>query len=86
MSGSPIKTFFGWCLMAVGALIAVSAGLCTAWFVAIGAIGATDPHTDQAWLPFAIWAFAVGSVPIALGVGLLVLGRRLSRKGGGRGR
>jgi hypothetical protein len=75
MSGSPIKTFLGWCLMAAGGLIAISAGLCTAWVV-ISTAGSGAGATAA----LAAVSLLFSALPIAIGVGLFVVGRDLSRR------
>lgn len=82
ISPSPLKIFFGWLLMAVGGLIALTCGLCTLGFTfgcTMAAIAA-GPHTDQNWLGSGMLGLAIGAPPTAIGAGLFVLGLKLARK------
>jgi hypothetical protein len=68
-----MKAFFGYILMAVGALIAVLCGLCTVvWLVA----GFRDLFRDES---LGLLTLIVGVLPTSIGVGLFLWGRSLAR-------
>ena len=72
---SQTAVFFGWLLMAVGGLIALTAGACSLLFlVSMGTAGSWDGLSGLLLL-----MLIFGGVPILIGVGLIYAGRRISR-------
>jgi hypothetical protein len=72
-----MRRFFGGLLVALGILIAGLGGLCT--LVIVGAAfvdGESFINAIQATIGFA----RIGSIPIAIGVGLIFAGRGLLKK------
>ncbi len=81
---SPVWRFFGWLLMAAGALIAGAAGLCSAVYLMILLPDLFGPSRD-AYAQTFIWIVpVVGGVPIAVGLALFFGGRAMLRRGGGK--
>jgi hypothetical protein len=74
-----VRRLFGWLLIAIGGLIATLCGLCTLAFVFIGVASSAQSSGGGAGLVGL--ALIVGGIPIALGVGLIFLGRWLLRSG-----
>jgi hypothetical protein len=73
---NPVAVFFGWLLLAVGVLIAGTAGLCT-----LAVLGSTFPHAAPAeFIGMAVMALIFGGVPASVGVGLFFIGKMLLRK------
>jgi hypothetical protein len=70
-----MKAFFGWLLIAAGGLIAVTCGLCTLSFAGIMISGNLSALPGSLGL-----CLMFGGPPIALGVGLILIGRSLVRK------
>lgn len=89
MSASPIRTFFGWILMAVGGLIALTCGLCTVAGVTIGLHQRrTDPHNIISATALVQMSLVFGGAALG-GIGLFVGGLQLTKKprtGGDHGR
>jgi hypothetical protein len=82
ISPSPVKVFFGWCLMAVGGLIALTCGLCTFGFVVVGVIGAFGRYGGG---PFSmisslLAALMFGGLPTLVGAGVFIAGREMTLK------
>ena len=85
----PIRRFIGYALAAVGALIAVSAGLCTGWVllsmvsnVLTGVHQAGDETMRAAAVQMlsGVWVpIIVGGIPIAVGVVIFIAGWRLAK-------
>ncbi len=74
---SPAVVFLGWLLMAVGALIALTTGACTAWVLAgLFANGSGGYGSAGGW---ALLSLLFGGVPCLVGLGLFFGGRRLAR-------
>lgn len=73
---SPAVVFFGWLLMGIGGLIAVTAGACSLYFLA-GLLGAGDGLDGLVSGLGLILIF--GGVPIAVGLALIYAGRVISR-------
>ena len=75
--GAAVLRFFGAALMAIGGLIAILSGLCTAWgglqFLTGDMAGGNFGQTLGLVAVF-------GGIPIAVGVGLYFLGRWIGRK------
>lgn len=66
--------------MAVGGLIALLCGLCTAGYVVMGAASLGKGGEEGAYGPiFMIASLLVGGVPTAIGAGLFVAGRALRK-------
>jgi hypothetical protein len=82
MSGAPHRMtatrFFGGLLMAAGGLIAVSAGLCSAFVTFVG--------MTQSGSGLAPLVLLFGGIPFAIGLALFFVGRGLFREkpGGGQ--
>jgi hypothetical protein len=72
--GRAIAKLFGALLMAAGGLIAGLCGLCSAVF--LFSIAASDPGGVSG---MAMVALIVGGIPIAVGVGLFMAGRKVWR-------
>lgn len=72
-----MKVFFGWILMAVGGLIALTCGLCTLGVAAYGVSGQAGSPPGP--MSVVMMALIFGGVPTAAGVGLFILGLRLTR-------
>jgi len=71
--------FFGWLLMGIGGVIALSAGACTLIFgVQMIQSSLQYPQSVSGSL-FLILIF--GGIPIGVGVGLFIAGRALARSG-----
>lgn len=68
----PVRTFFGVALVAVGAMMMVLCGLCTAVFF----IGGLIPHGDAS---FSGLSLVIGGIPTAIGVALFLVGRGMLR-------
>ncbi len=68
----PMRTFVGGAMMAIGGLVAVLCGLCTATFM----VAAMVPGGDKG---FFVMALVIGGIPTAIGVGLFVAGRAILR-------
>jgi hypothetical protein len=74
--------FFGWLLMAMGGLIALTAGACTL-IVGGQMIWASLQYAQG--IPGSLFLILIfGGVPIMVGIGLFIAGRALARSGGGR--
>lgn len=73
---SQVAVFFGWLLMAVGGLIALTAGACSLLFVA--SMFGNRPGFDGLieMIPLIL---IFGGVPFAVGTGLVIVGRRISK-------
>ena len=74
---NPVMAFFGWLIMAVGALIFLAAGACTVAFNVAGA-SQTDPGGVVSLL---LMSLAFAAIPLAIGAGLVVLGWLMARPG-----
>ena len=83
-TASPTARFFGAALMAVGGLIAVLSGLCSAGFLIVIGISALDQHavTPGSVIGGLLSLLLFDAVPIGFGVGLFLWGRYL--RGGSR--
>lgn len=75
---NPVAQFFGWLLMGVGALIALTTGACTAYFLTAPVLGAGMGSAGE-FLGWAVMVLAIGGLPCLVGVGLFFIGRALSR-------
>ena len=74
------REFFGYALMAVGALIAGLCGLCTLTYFVMGAASLGKGGEEGGYAPIMMIAsVVVGFVPIMVGIGLFVGGRSLRR-------
>lgn len=73
---SQVAVFFGFLLMAVGGLIALTAGACSVMVLAsMGTAGSWDG------LPGLLMSVLVfGGVPFAAGAGLVIIGRYISKR------
>lgn len=67
---SPVRRFFGFALLSVGALIATLCGLCTGFFMVAGIVDQREMF---------VMALVIGGIPTAIGVAMVVFGRRLLR-------
>ena len=76
------RRFFASLLMAVGGLIAILCGGCTAFFLgtAIFALFAAGGEGASTPLVPGLTAIFVGGLPTALGVALFLWGRRMKRR------
>ena len=77
----PVIKLFGALLMAVGVLIAVLSGLCSLAFLGTAILNVVQHPSLNAQgvaiiLPL---VFVIGGIPVAIGVGLVILGRQLFR-------
>ena len=79
ISPSPVKVFFGWCLMAVGGLIALTCGLCTLGFMAAGAVSAIKGGGAFAGVQAIAVSLMFGGLPTAIGAGIFVVGWKMTR-------
>lgn len=83
MSGAPpprmtAARFFGGLMMAAGGLIAVSAGLCSA---VVSVMGLTDGGNTTELITMGLpLVLLFGGIPIAIGLTLFFVGRRLYRE------
>ncbi|MFT4913672.1 MAG: hypothetical protein ACI9YM_002273 [Brevundimonas sp.] len=75
---SPVAALLGWLLIAVGGLIATTAGACSVFALA-AALSGGDTFIDSLGTALPI-ILPVGGIPLAIGVGLVVLGRRMSAR------
>ena len=75
---NPVVRFFGWLLMGIGGLIAVTAGACSLYFL-VSMVASTGSGGFGGVLGSLGLVAAFGGVPIAVGVGLFVAGRAISR-------
>ena len=80
---NPAVVFFGWLLMGIGGLIAVTAGACSLYFLA-GVLGAGGGGGLDGLMSGLGLILLFGGVPIAVGLALIVAGRAISRPGGAR--
>ena len=75
---SPVVRFFGWLLMGIGALIAVTTGACTVYSLTTLVTGATGGSGDYgAAGGWALIVLLVGGIPCLVGVGLFFIGRQI---------
>ena len=76
---SPTVRFFGWLLMGVGGLIAVTAGACSLFILGSMLIdgGGATPYFQTGGM--LIMVAIVGGVPFAVGTALFFGGRAISR-------
>ncbi len=71
-ANDPMRSFFGWLLLLVGGLMMTLCGLCTAVFFVAGLM----PHGDASFTAMSLF---IGGIPTAIGVGLFIAGRSLTR-------
>jgi NhaP-type Na+/H+ or K+/H+ antiporter len=69
-----MKKMLGGILLAMGVLIAGTSGLCSLYFL-VQFAARSQSSTDQ-WLPQIL---IVGGLPLAMGLGLFFVGRKLLR-------
>jgi len=72
---SQVAVFFGFLLMAVGGLIVLTAGACSA--MALAYLGTTDSLDGMLGMLMSVLLF--GGLPLAAGAGLFIVGRRISK-------
>lgn len=80
--GTIVRRLFGAFLMAVGALLSILSGLCSAVFGSSVLFqgNTTDMFANlQPLLGMAAMVFVIGGIPFAAGLGLIFLGYRLYR-------
>jgi hypothetical protein len=82
-----VRDFFAGALVAIGWLILSLAGLCTSAVVLIGvpmAISASGFSMDtlELLLVGGLYPLFIGGIPMAIGVGLIAVGRSIRRSGG----
>lgn len=75
---NPVVAFLGWLLMAIGGLIVVTAGACTAIFAVPAILSSLEYPAGLPGLLAMILIF--GGVPILVGIGLFLGGRALARR------
>lgn len=74
-----VKRAFGGLLMVVGWLMVGLCGLCSATFIVAMIAEAFRSGSGGDVIGFTTMALVIGGVPIAIGAGLIWLGRRLRR-------
>jgi hypothetical protein len=79
--GSSVVRFFGAILMAVGGLVAVLSGGCTAVFVGLGLIEIATSKSRGEDLGLLFSFLFVGAAPFAVGALLFFAGRAMRRAG-----
>jgi hypothetical protein len=79
-----VQRFFGYVLMAVGGLITMLCGGCTALVLFAAIQLYFTPHASyETWgPPLGVAALIVGGIPTAVGIVLFVLGRRMAKAAG----
>lgn len=78
----PVRGFFNWAMVAIGALVVALAGPCTLFFAggALAEVIAGGGNADLGLATFIIvTALIVGGIPLAGGVALLVIGIKTLR-------
>jgi hypothetical protein len=76
---NPLAKFLGWLLMGVGALIALTTGACTAFFLTMPMLqggGSAGVGEVMGWVGLVL---AVGGLPCLVGICLFFVGRAISR-------
>jgi phosphate/sulfate permease len=76
---NPVAQFFGWLLMGVGALIALTTGACTAYLLTTAVFGSVNSMYFGGLASWIVMVLAIGGLPCAIGVGLFFVGRAISR-------
>jgi hypothetical protein len=81
-SGRPASWFFGAALMALGALMVVLSGLCSlvAFVSFAGSTSHSGGNLGPALIGSGMTLAVFGGIPIAVGVGLFLVGRNLCRQ------
>ena len=81
-SGRPASWFFGAALIAIGALMVVLCGLCSMAFFVDFTDGASNRGSGATnnLIQTAVMVGIFGGVPIAIGVGLILVGWNLCRQ------
>ena len=78
-----MRQLLGGLLLAAGILIAGASGLCSAIYVVVGLAGVVlSRNFDDAMVMLfygTLLLLVVGGIPFAIGTGLIMTGRRLSR-------
>lgn len=74
-----VSDFLGGAMIAVGWLMVGLCGLCSAAFMVAMIVEAFRSHSGGDVIGFTTMALVIGGVPIAIGAGLIWLGRRLRR-------
>lgn len=74
---NPAVIFFGWLLMGIGGLIAVTAGACSLYFV-VSMLGNGAGGPDG-FVNVLFMTLIFGGIPIAVGAALIFAGRAISR-------
>lgn len=78
---NPVAKFFGWLLMGAGALVAVTTGCCTVYFLAAPLLQGGGADYFGGMLSWIVLVMIVGGIPCLVGVGVFLLGRFLARRG-----
>jgi hypothetical protein len=74
---NPVVVFFGWLLMGIGGLIAVTAGACSLFFLVSMLSGSGG---NLAGIPGMLGLMLLfGGIPLAVGAALFFAGRAISR-------
>jgi hypothetical protein len=81
---SPVAAFFGWLLMCGGALVAVTTGACTVYFLAAPILQGGGLEYFGGLLSWVMLVMIIGGIPCLIGVGMFFLGRFIARKGEAR--
>lgn len=74
-----VSDFIGGAMIAVGWLMVGLCGLCSAAFMVAMIVEAFRSHSGGDVVMFTTMVLFVGGIPIAIGAGLIWLGRRLRR-------
>lgn len=74
---NPVVTFFGWLLMGIGGLIAVTAGACSLYFL-VSMLGGGSGGFGG-WISALGLVMLFGGIPFAVGAALFFAGRVISR-------
>ena len=77
-----MKSLLGGILLAVGILIAGASGLCSLMGLINVVFEAVQFGGVGSALGGLFWIFLIGGIPFAIGAGLILTGRRMTRSGG----
>lgn len=81
---NPVAAFFGWLLMCSGALVAVTTGACTVFFVLAPVLQGGGVGYFGGLVSWIVLVMIVGGIPCLIGIGMFFLGRLIARRGTAR--
>ena len=75
-SGGDVQRFFGYLLLAIGAIWLAASGLCAAAML----VGMFQESASAEAIPYVFMVLIVSGISAAMGLGVLIVGRGLARR------